>query len=216
MKVLGKYLVSWIPQNNTENYYMLTGNNRHATIKLKNYSDDEFKFTSISMYGYDLLSGSEQEIKEQSRNPLLYVQGNSRIKIIRAMALLNGAEGARPALNAAAANVSLNYTSLYQTTELARIKFILPEYNKWYDLNFELFNSPSYRSMQIGSYFLFSPDEVKKEEIDGEETEVNVEHNFFTIDDFNLQDVYIGEKVYPNLLMEIEAAGMQDDEQRRF
>lgn len=216
MKVLGKYLVSWIPQNNTENYYTLTGNNRHARIKLKNYNNDEFKFTSISMYGYDLLSSSEQVSKEQSRNPLLYIQGNSKIKIIRAMALLNGAEGARPALNAAAANVSLNYTSLYGNTGLARIKFILPEYNKWYDLNFELFNSPSYRGTSIGSYFIFSPDDVKKEEIDGEETEVNVEHNFFTIDDFNLQDVYIGEKVYPNLLMEIEAAGMHDDEQRWF
>lgn len=215
MKVLGKYLVSWIPQNNTENYYKLTGNNRRAKIKLQSYNDDEFKFTSISMYGYDVF-GSEEEIKKRSRNPLLYIQGNSRIKIIRAMALLNGAEGARPALNAAAANVALNYVSLYQYTELARIKFILPEYNKWYELNFELFNSPSYRGMSIGSYFIFSPDEVKKEEIDGVETEVNVEHNFFTIDDFNLQSVYIGEKVFPNLIMEIEAAGMQDDEQRRF
>lgn len=215
MKVLGKYLVSWIPQNKTENYYTLTGNNRRAKIKLQSYNNDEFKFTSISMYGYNVF-GSEEEIKKQSRNPLLYIQGNSRIKIIRAMALLNGAEGARPALNAAAANVALNYMSLYQSTELARIKFILPEYNKWYDLNFELFNSPSYRGTSIGSYFIFSPDEVKKEEIDGVETEVNVEHNFFTIDDFNLQSVYIGEKVFPNLIMEIEAAGMQDNEQRRF
>lgn len=192
-KVFGKYLVSWENQNGTKNKYTLSGNDRHARIYLKPNAEDAFVNVAISAYGF--------KSEKITRNALIGFPGNSKIKILRAMAKLNGAAGARPALGDVALNASINFIANKDMAEIANFKFRLPEYDVWYNLNFEIPNAPYFRGIPIGGKFFF------------DETAINgVPYNYFSLDDFNIQDLYIGQNVFPNLILELESAGMQDKE----
>lgn len=197
MKVQGRYLVSWENQNDTENKYTLTGNDRHAKIRIISVSQEEFKFVSISGYGYR--DYGKKEVDTLDKFP-----GRTGVRINRAMAILNGAEGARPALDDVAMQASIIFQSLYQDTPLTEFSFRLPKYNEWFPLAFELPNTAPYRGVEIGGRFVFN------EELDA----AGNPKNYFTIDDYNLQDAYIGQDIFPNLILDVQCAGMMDFENR--
>lgn len=196
-KVFGKYLVSWENSKDTENKYVLTGNNRHAKITLTSIKDEDFKFISLSSYGYKDYKGVEADNLEA-------FPGRTFIKINRAKAILNGAEGARPALNDVALQASIIFRAFKDELEVAKFAFRLPNYNEWFPLQFTIPNVPYFRNFDIGGKFEFD------EDLDAARNP----KNYFSLDDFNLQDAYIGGDVFPNLILEVECAGMMDFDRR--
>lgn len=192
-KVFGKYLVSWENSKDTDNKYVLTGKNRHAKITLNFINEEEFKFISLSSYGYEDYNGVKADALES-------FPGNTFIKINRAKAILNGAEGARPALNDVALQASIIFRAFKDDLEVAKFSFRLPNYNEWFPLQFTIPNVPYFRGFSIGGKFEFD------ETLD---TAGNPK-NYFSLDDYNLQDAYIGGDVFPNLILDVESAGMRD------
>ena len=116
---------------------------------------------------------------------------NNNLRIKKARIVTNGAPGLQSSINYRAANFYLIGRSLEDVTSdnVGTIFFAIDYFNEWQDLDIE-----------------FIPEKVN------ENYYLSVEHNYsrLTIDDYNLQSAYEGETFKSFLELQIDTAGILD------
>lgn len=117
---------------------------------------------------------------------------NNNMRIKRARIVTNGAAGLRPSVNNKAANILLVGRALNDITsqDLGSIYLGFDFFNEWQEID------ASFLPTKVNDNFYFSFDKS---------------YTRLTIDDYNIQDEYIGESFNAVLEMIIDTAGILDN-----
>lgn len=187
--IQGRYLMrAVIPET-----YTLTGNDRNAVLTTAQDNVlDTYNFTK--QYNFSI-------------GDCFYFQNTINIK--RARIYAAGGEGIRAAADGTeAASLRFAVKQLYDGSgpNLARYSLKFPEWGKWYDINIKI--NPFDANIVdpwTGTLANKMPCRLAIEQT-----------SKFSIDDFNIQNDYIGQNITPVLELEILTAGIMDMQNGRL
>lgn len=177
-KILGKYILRASLEDFTTGF-TFSGANRNTRL---NVSDDV------------MLSFDCSDLSDGTTNSDLSFNSNAILKIRRARIITTGAVGLRSAVGGTAARLFLTAHDANDTAsdEIGTMCLMLDEYNVWSPVNIDFIP----KTHANDNYFLAA------------DKTVGLVNTFLSIDDFNIQNDYIGETFKPYLELEVDTAGM--------